>query len=128
MRVWTGVAILAAAAVGGSAATQSPAGSYHEKIAGTLVSFEMVRVPDADFYIGRTEVTWDLFDVYMLRLDTPQTTNSAADAVARPSEPYGAPDYGWGHAGFPAMSVTQASAIAFCQWLSARTGKTYRLP
>jgi formylglycine-generating enzyme required for sulfatase activity len=127
MRVWTGAALLSAAAIGGSA-TQSPAGSYHEKITGTLVSFEMVHVPDADFFIGRTEVTWDLFDVYMLRLDMIQTGTSAADAVARPSEPYGAPDYGWGHAGFPAMSVTQASAIAFCQWLSAKTGRTYRLP
>lgn len=91
----------------------------------------MVRVPAgsgvAEFYIGRTEVTWDLYDVFMLRLDS-SAPSAGADAVARPSEPYGAPDYGWGHAGFPAMSVTQASAIAFCEWLSARTGRTYRLP
>ena len=91
------------------------------------MSFEMVRVPGADFFIGRTEVTWDLFDVYMLRLDTAKP-NAEADAIARPSEPYGAPDYGWGHAGLPAMSVTQASAIAFCRWLSIKTGRTYRLP
>jgi formylglycine-generating enzyme required for sulfatase activity len=92
----------------------------------------MVRVPAAgyggpEFFISRTEVTWDMFDVYMLRLDTSKP-NAGADAIARPSEPYGAPDYGWGHAGYPAMSVTQASAIAFCQWLSAKTGRTYRLP
>ncbi len=122
---------------------QAAPARYHESIAGTLVTFEMVRVPGGppptpmsgglrkvavdDFYIGRTEVTWDLFDVYMLRLDTSKTS-AGADALARPSEPYGAPDHGWGHAGYPAMSVTQASAIAFCEWLSAKTGKTYRLP
>lgn len=81
----------------------------------------------AAFFIGRTEVTWDMFDVFMLRLDSPGTS-SEADAVARPSEPYGAPDRGWGHAGFPAMSVTSGAAEMFCRWLSARTGRTYRLP
>jgi formylglycine-generating enzyme required for sulfatase activity len=110
---------------------QSSAGRYHESIPGTLVTFEMVRVPAgagvAEFHIGRTEVTWDMFDVYMLRLDE-KRENRAADAVARPSEPYGAPDRGWGHAGFPAMSVTATAAEAFCQWLSVVTGKIYRLP
>ena len=87
----------------------------------------MVRI-SPDFYIGRTEVTWDLFDVYALRLDTPTAQAGRSDAIARPSEPYGAPDRGWGHAGFPAMSVTREAAEAFCQWLSAKTGKAYRLP
>jgi formylglycine-generating enzyme required for sulfatase activity len=83
--------------------------------------------PVAEFYLGRTEVTWDLFDVYALRLDK-EADRGGADAVARPSEPYGAPDRGWGHAGYPAMSVTRESAEAFCHWLSAKTGKAYRLP
>jgi formylglycine-generating enzyme required for sulfatase activity len=135
-----GVALVARQAT----ATQAPAAPYHEKIAGTLVSFEMVPVPagrvtvdgpagarEVDvpaFFIGRTEVTWDLYDVYALRLDATDTSRGAADAVARPSEPYGAPDRGWGHAGYPAMSVTRAAAEAFCAWLSAKTGRTYRLP
>jgi hypothetical protein len=106
-------------------------GTYVQSISGTLVTFEMVRVPAgpgvAEFYIGRTEVTWDLFDVYMLRLDS-TTSSAGADAVARPSDPYGAPDRGWGHAGFPAMSVTAQAAEAFCRWLSEKTGRTYRLP
>jgi formylglycine-generating enzyme required for sulfatase activity len=110
---------------------QASTGRYHESIAGTLVTFEMVRVPGganvAEFFIGRTEVTWDMFDVFMLRLDAPKSDDKA-DAIARPSEPYGAPDRGWGHAGFPAMSVTHGAAEAFCQWLSAKTGRTYRLP
>jgi len=128
---WTCAAFLLASALVASPSAQSSGGRYHESIAGTLVSFEMIRVPAgsgvAGFFISRTEVTWDLFDVYMLRLDTPKAP-ADADAIARPSEPYGAPDYGWGHAGYPAMSVTAASAASFCRWLSAKTGRTYRLP
>ncbi len=136
--------VLGAAAPARSAQVLAPAAPYHEKISGTLVTFEMVPVPAGRvsvegptgarevevpaFFIGRTEVTWDLYDVYALRLDTPDAGRGAADAVARPSEPYGAPDRGWGHAGYPAMSVTRTAAEAFCTWLSAKTGRTYRLP
>ena len=111
--------------------------AYRESIAGTLVTFEMVPVAGgtvtvegkpvtvAPFHIGRTEVTWDLYDVFALGLDVPKS--GKADAVARPSQPYGAPDYGWGHAGYPAISIAGPAAQAFCEWLSAKTGKTYRL-
>jgi formylglycine-generating enzyme required for sulfatase activity len=135
----TGLAIVSA----GARQSAPAAARYHESIPGTLVTFEMVPVPAgparlpgaaapvdvAAFAIGRTEVTWDLYDVYVLGLDRPPAvTGSGADALARPSNPYGAPDHGWGHAGFPAMSMTRAAAEAFCAWLSERTGKTYRLP
>ena len=116
---------------------------YADSIPGTLVSFEMVPVPGgkatvpgpsgsntvqvAAFWIGRTELTWDAFDVFALGLDRPAAA-TGADAVARPSKPYGAPDRGFGHQGYAAISVTRAAAEAFCRWLSSRTGKTYRLP
>ncbi len=103
---------------------------YRESIEGTLVSFELVRVdggPTGPFYIGRTEVTWDLYDVFALGLDR-RTATTDVDAIARPSQPYGAPDQGWGHEGYPAIGVTHAAAEAFCQWLSTKTGKRYRLP
>jgi formylglycine-generating enzyme required for sulfatase activity len=111
---------------------------YRESIAGTAVSFEMVPVPGgtatvegkpvtvAPFYIGRHEVSWDLYDVFAFGLDTKDA--AGADAVARPSQPYGAPDYGWGHAGYPAISIARPAAEAFAQWLSTKTGKKYRLP
>ena len=108
---------------------------------GTTVTFEMVPVPGgrvtvdgrptevAPLYIGRTEVTWDLYDVYALGLDKGTAPGAAgADAVARPSSPYGAPDYGWGHAGFPVISLTRAAAENFAKWLSGRTGRAFRLP
>ena len=113
--------------------------AYRETIPGTLVSFEMVPVPEGTvtvdgkavkvpaFHIGRTEVTWDLYDVFALGLDS-KSGGGGADAFARPSQPYSAPDYGWGHAGYPAISIAKPAAQAFAAWLSAKTGKKYRLP
>lgn len=110
-----------------SAVAAAQPSAYRETIPGTLVTFEMVPVPgDGTLFVGRHEVTWDMYDVFALGLDAPKT--GSADAVARPSQPYGAPDYGWGHAGYPVISVTRSAAEAFCAWLSSRTGKTYRLP
>lgn len=105
--------------------------TYQETIPGTIVHFEMVPVPGgqgiAPFYLGRTEVTWDMYDVFALGLDA-KTPAGAPDAVARPSRPYGAPDYGWGHAGFPVISIARDAAEAFAAWLTQATGRTYRLP
>jgi formylglycine-generating enzyme required for sulfatase activity len=117
----------------GTQQAPSPAGRI-ETIPGTVVKFEMVSVPAGSvtidgkpvavdaFLIGRTEVTWDLYDLFAAG------DAKDADATARPSQPYGAPDYNWGHNGFPVISVTRSAAEAFCKWLSARTGRTYRLP
>lgn len=106
--------------------------TYRESIAGTLVSFEMVLVPGAGdvppLYWGRTEVTWDMYDVYALGLDSAAPKPAGVDAIGKPSNPYGAPDYGWGHAGYPAMSVTRQAAESFTKWLSLKTGREYRLP
>lgn len=118
---------------------------YRDSIPRTLVSFEMVPVPGGTvtvrgpggpqtvevrpFYIGRTEVTWDMYDIWALGLDLPPGALEAGfHAVSRPSEPYGAADYGWGRGGFAAISLTYDAAEAFCAWLSARTGRRYRLP
>lgn len=141
------VVLACSAAVGGAAPSirsddgeqSATAEAYSETIDGTLVTFEMVRVPAGAvtidgksvavpaFYIARREATWDMYDVFALGLDAPKSS-AGVDATARPSRPYGAPDYGWGHAGFPVISVTRNAAEAFCTWLSAKTGKRYRLP
>ena len=101
---------------------------YTDSVPGTLVRFEMVKLPGTAIWMGRTEVTWDLYDAFALSRADSSERRVAADAVARPTRPYGAPDYGWGHAGFPVISVAYTAAEAFCVWLSARTGKRYRLP
>ena len=116
----------------------APGQAYRETIANTVVTFDLVHVPGGTitvagtsvdvkpFYIGKTEVTWDQYDVFALGLDQPK--GGAADAIARPSQPYSAPDYGWGHAGYPAISIARPAAEAFAAWLSVKTGKKYRLP
>jgi formylglycine-generating enzyme required for sulfatase activity len=135
-------AILSAAALAASSTDAQIATAIkaeRETIPGTVVSFEMVPVPGGTvtilgkpvsvepFAIGRTEVTWDMYDVFALGLDDAKD-QKGADAVSRPSQPYGAPDYGWGHSGFAAISIARQGAEEFCVWLSKKTGKTYRLP
>ena len=120
---------------------------YRETIEGTLVGFDMmpvsggaVTIPDATapggervvevapFWMGATEVTWDAFDVWMLGLDREPERRAGIDAESRPSRPYGAPDRGFGHAGFAAISVTLHAAESYAAWLSGKTGRPYRLP
>jgi formylglycine-generating enzyme required for sulfatase activity len=133
--------VLALVTIGIVSLTATPQdATVRETLAGTTVSFEMVLVPKGrvtvdgvqeavgPFYIGRTEVTWDMYDVFALGLDTPASRPEGTDATARPSNPYGAPDYGWGHAGYPVISVTRQAAEAFAKWLSQKTGRVYRLP
>ncbi len=131
----TGSVLMLMAAVGVAtvvARGQALPSSYRETIPGTVVSFEMVLVPGEDgrppLYWGRTEVTWDLYDVFALGLDEPASRPAGLDAIGQPSNPYGAPDYGWGHAGYPAISVARPAAEAFTKWLSLKTGREYRLP
>ena len=128
--------------------TASNTAGYTESIPGTLVTFDMVPVPAGEitmpdpakkgatkkvtvgpFWIGKTEVTWDAYDIFVFRLDEPKTDKPAGkDAVTRPSKPYGSADRGYGHKGYPVINESFAGAQAYCKWLSAKTGHTYRLP
>lgn len=84
--------------------------------------------------VSQTEITWNVFDIWALRLDTsvedqkkdPQS--KGVDAVSRPSRPYGVMFTGFGHHGYPAMCMSSLNADKFCDWLSKRTGKTFRVP
>ncbi len=99
------------------------------RIPDTVIECELVRVERDGkpvLWVGRTEVSWDLYDVYLYGLDIPEGTE--ADAVTRPSKPYVPPDRGMGHAGYPAMGMTRQAAESFCEWFSQRTGLVARLP
>ena len=50
------------------------------------------------------------------------------DAISGPTPPFGIPDQGWGGGDRPAITMTHYAAETFCQWLSKKTGKKYRLP
>lgn len=121
-------------ALNASVTAAQPARIVRDSVPGTLVTFEMVYVTgDAvagvkPFFIGRTELLWEAFDAYMMSRPDSAQRKAVGDAVARPSRPYGAPDYGWGHQGFPTISVAREAAESFCAWLSLRTGRRYRLP
>src|SRR5207245_10095376 len=55
-------------------------------------------------------------------------TEKKADAVTRPTPPYADETFGFGRNGQPVICITHHAAMDYCRWLSARTGKTYRLP
>ncbi|MFN3690843.1 MAG: formylglycine-generating enzyme family protein, partial [Fimbriimonadales bacterium] len=122
--------------------------TFKERLPGTTVEFEMVYIPPGrielpdpenpsqmrvveiqGFWIGRTEVTWDEYGTYAFNKDiAEEEQRRAADAVAKPSKPYGAIDRGFGYEGNPAIGMTFAAAQRYCEWLSKMTGKKYRLP
>ncbi|GJM17812.1 MAG: hypothetical protein DHS20C14_00250 [Phycisphaeraceae bacterium] len=100
------------------------------RIPGTVEEFELVEIPsdsDGDLWVARTEVAWELYDIYLYALDVPEG-EADADAVSRPSKPYVPPDRGMGHAGYPAIGMTRQAAQSFCDWLEVRTGLAARLP
>lgn len=118
--------------------------AFTETLPDHLVSFDMVPVSGqavtlqlgettetvdvAAFWISSTEVTWDLYDIFAYQLDLEESERlKNADAVTRPSRPYQSPDYGYGHQGYAAICVTYHAAEKFTEWLSEKTGKTYRL-
>jgi formylglycine-generating enzyme required for sulfatase activity len=109
---------------------------FSEPIREAATAIEMIPVPgSADgsipgFHISKSEIPWEVFDVFVYRLDVGIEDEAAmwADTESRPSKPYLPPDRGFGHQGYAAISLTHHAATKFCQWLSERTGRTYRLP
>jgi formylglycine-generating enzyme required for sulfatase activity len=112
--------------------------AFVQPIPNTVVSLELLPVAPG-LWMARTETTWDAYDVFVFGLDRPAEPATDAgpdapspqpppDAVLRPSKPHMVTDRGWGHAGFPAMSISAKGAAAFCEWLSSVTGRRYRLP
>ena len=87
------------------------------------------------FYIGKIEVTWDEYDQFGFSLDLQKKrklgtalSKEGADAVSRPTPPYADESWGWGKEKQPVIGITHYSALKYCEWLSAKTGKKYRLP
>ncbi|SOD91948.1 formylglycine-generating enzyme family protein [Spirosoma fluviale] len=157
------IAFLVGVLVRTSAQTTTDFKSYTQTVPGSNQTYAMVAVPggvylmgspaaekgrSADegpqhkvqvepFYMGKFEVTWDLYDLFaftnmekeMAAKYTESDANLAkTDATTRPSPPYVDMSFGMGRAGYPAINMTQYAAIKFCAWLYAKTGMFFRLP
>ena len=139
---------------------------YVETIPGTDVKFEMLpisggtfsmgspaseptrradegpqhEVTIGPFWMGKTEVTWDEYDLFAFSQDIKRkkqqgvdvtqqpAREKAADAITRPTPPYADETFGLGRHGQPVICITHHAAMEYCRWLSVKTGKTYRLP
>lgn len=129
---------------------------YQATLPGTNVTFEMIPVPGgkyemtrhgvtftvevAPFWIGRTEVTWAEYSVYMqLATAFDQfddrgirqiTSANQIDAITAPSKLY-EPSFTFESGDQPtqpAVSMMQYSAKQYTKWLSLTLGDFYRLP
>ena len=90
------------------------------------------------FFMAEVAITWDqywaFFGQTMSEGRTPpeviyeNNSQPDVDAVSGPTPPYGTPDQGWGQGARPAITMTHYAAETFCQWLSLKTDKKYRLP
>ena len=87
--------------------------------------------------MGRHAVTWDEYALWGLGLDqhrremtkvSATSWDNSADALAIPTKPYADMTFGMGKQGYPAICMTQFAAKMYCKWLSAKTGRYYRLP
>ena len=115
---------------------------YTERVpmaAGQYAQYEMVLIPGsadgrvAPFYIGRTEVTWDMFMEWCYGTELSSREHvRLIDMGLRPSIiGMGHPqiEYGWANdEKGPAVGLSWQTARAYCIWLTAVTGRSYRLP
>jgi formylglycine-generating enzyme required for sulfatase activity len=108
-----------------------------------------VKVRLKPYWIGKCEVSWDEFDLYF-RVGNKNLEKVAegaerpveqpkknvklpgapgpADAVSKPTSPYVDETYGFEREKHPAICMTHHAAMKYCEWLSKKTGKDYRLP
>jgi formylglycine-generating enzyme required for sulfatase activity len=88
-----------------------------------------------DFWMGAFEITWDQYELFLERqidtfglIDSDTEVTLDIDAIASATTPYVDMSHGMGKKGYPVVNITQYAALTFCKWLSAKTGKFYRLP
>jgi formylglycine-generating enzyme required for sulfatase activity len=92
------------------------------------------------FWMSKTEVTWDGYDIFAfsqdifkkqeqgVNLTNQRESEKEADAMTRPTPPYTDETFGFGRKGQPVINITHHAAMEYTRWLSAKTGKIYRLP
>jgi formylglycine-generating enzyme required for sulfatase activity len=143
-------------AAGSAEKTQADMKPYKGTIPHTEIAFDMIPIPGGafvmgtppteagrgddegpqrkvtidPFWMGKYEVTWDEYRLFMFSQMAKEDTNKdeVVDAISRPTRPYVEMSFGMGINGYPAISMTQHAANKYAEWLSAKTGQFYRLP
>lgn len=117
------------------------------------VRVELVRLPDGQItidgpdgkpathmirglWMAKYETTWVEYYIFAHADDLSEAErNRELDTArrrgrwwGRTQTPFQPPDNGWGIEGYPVNCVTVSAARRYCQWLSAKTGKRFRLP
>jgi len=127
---------------------------YEMLIPGTDIVFQMEPIPGGEitvgtdhrryrvepFWMGRFEVTWAEYKIFMdlyhtfkqFQIIRQRTVNddNEIDAITAPTPLY-EPTYTFAYGDNPrqpAVTITQYSAKQYTKWLSAITGQQYRLP
>jgi formylglycine-generating enzyme len=85
------------------------------------------RVRIKPFWMGRYEVTWEQFLPFVFA-DKADLEKEKKDGVTHPSKPLGSVYRDRGEKGYPAIGMSQKTAVEFCKWLRFKTGRPYRLP
>jgi formylglycine-generating enzyme required for sulfatase activity len=89
--------------------------------------------------MSEIQVSWDMYMAFFRetmsegRVDqgafiVSSDSDALVDGISGPTPPWGSPDQGWGYGDRPAITMTWHAANVFCEWLSLKTGKNYRLP
>ena len=82
------------------------------------------------FWMSDKEISWDIYQEFLYResdhilADDYGDVNLNIDGLSAATMPY----VNFNKPGYPVIEVTQYAASMFCKWLSAKTGRFYRLP
>ena len=98
-----------------------------------------IEVDVQPFWMEEHETTWKEFEQYALKYlrgkrgaaDNLSERERTADAMAAPTSPWNISVISHDNAGkpgYPASGMTVYAAQAYCKWLTAITGRYYRLP
>ncbi|MFN8206827.1 MAG: SUMF1/EgtB/PvdO family nonheme iron enzyme [Bacteroidales bacterium] len=131
--------------------------NFDEQIPGSNISFRMIAIPGGtytmgspdnekfrksdegpqkqvqvdSFFMGMLEVSWEEYMTFFSQAGSGHgvdTKKQEVDAISGPTPPWGDPSQGWGRGTRPAITMSWHAAETYCKWLSAKTGKNYRLP
>ena len=111
-----------------------PAGeSVLDALSSGAKALAMVVVPCGQFSMGSTErpdeqPVHQVFIEHSFAMSKYEVTFEQYDAFAEATGREKPDDMGWGRGTRPVINVSWDDAVAFAQWLSAQTGKHYRLP